>query len=395
MLTQEEIKKLSRLERLESPIISFYLNLDPGMSWKRAEGVAIKYLMKSGREQIENLALSKQEKEFLVKDLNRIQDYLKDFKRSKEQGLAIFSQCKNNRFFAYPLFQPLVDRVVVDFDIYINPLVNLMRQFHRTCVVTIDQKRARIFEFFMGQLEDRMEIKDVIPKRVRTGGFLGYSSKNMERHVDEGVYRHLKNVSERLFEIFKKFHFDDLILGGEKKILPEFEAKLHPYLKDRIVGRFQIAQEAKLPEIRDAAECIEFGNKNKRDAELAHQLEIATFKQGTAVMGLDGVLEAISRGHVYRLVVHENMWHPGMECKPCGLLRVDGSQCPICFEALSPVRDIINQAVEHALQQKAEVWHVPPEIPISDGIGAFLRFRVNMTDLEAADVKANRKAVRR
>ncbi|MBI4971171.1 MAG: hypothetical protein HZC17_04970 [Candidatus Omnitrophica bacterium] len=372
MLTQEEITKLSRFERLDSPIVSFYLNLSPEMSWKKVQGVTLKDLMKEGREQIENLALSKQEK-----------------------GLAIFSQRKNKRFFAYPLYQPLANQVVVDFDIYINPLVNLMGQYHRTCVVTVDQKRARICEFFMGQLEGLMDISDVIPKRVRTGGFMGYGSKNMERHVDEGVHRHLKNVAEKLFEIFKKNHFDDLILGGEKKILPEFESLLHSYLKERIVGHFQIDSEASLTDITAAAQKIEFENKNKRDAELVHQLQIATFKQGGGVIGLDGTLEAISRGHVHRLVVHEDLWRPGVECKPCGQLRVDGTQCPQCDKPLTSVRDIINQAVEHALHQKAEVWYVPPQIPIADGIGAFLRFRVGITELEAVDVKANKKAARR
>jgi len=393
MLTQEEIKRLSRLERLEDPIVSFYLNLSPEMSWKKVEGVALKDLMKEGLEQIEHLALPKSKKEFLVQDLNHIKEYLKDFSRSKELSLAIFSQTKNNRFFAYPLFRPLANRIVVDYDIYINPLVDLARQYHRTCVVTVDQKCARIFEFFMGTLEERMEISDVIPKKVRTGGFLGYASKNMERHVDEGVHHHLKNVAAELFKIFKKYNFEGLILGGEKKILPVFETMVHSYLKDKIVGCFQVDSEATLSDITEAAEKIEFQNKNRHDAELAEQLEIATFKQGTAVMGLDGTLEAISQGHVYRLIVHENLWLPGVECKPCGLLRVDGSQCPVCFKPLSPVRDIINQAVEHALQQKAEVCHVPPEIPISEGIGAFLRFRVNLTRGEVRDAKESKKVI--
>ncbi|GEM_PF-3410042 len=391
MLTQEEINKLSRLERLNSPIVSFYVNLRPEASWKKVLAVSLKDLFKEGREQIERLALSKQEKEFLFRDLTRIDDYLKDFSRTKERSLAIFSQVKNSRFFAYPIFQPLVDRIDVDFDIFINPLVNLIRQYHPACVVTTDQKRARIFEYFLGRLEDRMEITDVIPKKVRTGGFLGYASKNMERHVDEGVHRHLKNVAERVLEFFRKYQFKDLIVGGDKKILPEFESFLHTDLKNRLRGRFVISADATDTEIAEHASEIEFAMKNKSDAELAHQLELATLKQSTGVMGLDGTLEAIFLGHVHRLIVHENLSRPGFECKLCSVLRVDGSQCPICFRPLEPVRDIINQAVEHALQQKADVWHVPPQIPIQDGIGAFLRFRVPLSERENRDAREAKK----
>lgn len=395
MLTHEEISKLSRLERLGSPIISFYLNLSPEVTWKKIMGVVLKDLLKEGREQIGRLAIGKEDREFLAKDLKAIEDYLKDFVRNREQGLALFSQNKNERFFAYPLYHPLPNQIVVENDICLSPLVNLMRQHRRYCVVTVNQKRARLFEFFLGHLQDRMEIADAIPKKVMAAGYKGYEGKRMDRHAQEGVHHHLKLVADRTFEFFKKYRFDELVIGGEKQVLPVFESVLHSYLKEKLVGRFQLSSDADIPAIEEAARTIEIEHQAKRDLELVHQLEIATNKQGTAVTGLDGTLEALFRGNAYRLIVRENFTAPGYHCSACSVLRADGSICPLCARPLVPVRDIINQAVEIALHQKTDVWHISSQIPFPDGIGAFLRFRVGTTELAAGDVKEHKQVAPR
>ncbi len=387
MLTQEEIKKLSRLERLDSPIVSFYLNLRCEAGWKRPLNVVMKDLIKEGREQIEKLVLAKDQKEHLYEDLRSIENYLKDFKRSKEESLAIFSQSKNGLFYAYPLYASLANNISVDFDIHIKPLVWLMEASRRSCVVVISQKKARVFHYFMGLMEPGMEILDAIPKKVKSGGYLGYDERHVERHAEEELQRHFKHVADELFNFFKKHQFNNLILGGEKKVLADFEKELHSYMSSRIAGRFYLSAEANPSEIQSAVREIEANNRAAADKELAHQLEVAAFKQGSGVAGLEGTLEAISRGHVHRLVIHENLSQPGMECYDCNLLRPDGYECPNCSKPLVPVKDIINQALEHAIQQKAEVTMISPDIPLMDGIGAFLRFRVAITRGEARDVK--------
>jgi hypothetical protein len=65
----------------------------------------------------------------------------------------------------------------------------------------VDRTRARIFEIFMGEIEEQTEILDNVPSKIREAGWYGLSERRIERHADS------KNsaVSARCFAI-KEFH---------------------------------------------------------------------------------------------------------------------------------------------------------------------------------------------
>jgi len=376
MLSNVEIKKLSQMEHLDCPMVSCYFNLESDVTWKRNLNIQVKDAMHSVKEQAGRLNTSQENENFLNQDIEKIKEYFADYERNGERSVALFSQAKNNFFAAYSLYSPIHNRTVVDYDIYLGPIINSMQQHHRYCVIALSQKKARIFEFFMGNLEYRMEIMELIPKRVKAGGFHGYEGKRIERHAQEGIHHHFKVVGDRAMDVFRRYRFDDLILMGEKKTLSEFEAGLHSYLKERLIGRLNLRPESSLKTIKKLTQEMELKVKRSRDKRMVTQLETSTYKQSLGMLGLEGTLEALGHGNVKQLILHEDFNAMGLMCSDCSVLRGEGSLCPHCRKPLTPIKDIVNQAIEEALHQKAQVWYIDNDIEFPDKIGALLRYPI-------------------
>ncbi len=376
MFSHKEIERLGHMEHLETPMVSCYLSFTSSNQWKKELEINLKDCIKEGKEKLGKFRLSEDDHGFLSTDLNRVKHYFDDYQRNGERGVIVFSHAKKDFFLAKPIYHPIHNRVVIDFDIYLKPLMNLFQQNRRYCVVCVSQKKAHVFEFFMGHLERQEEIFDVIPKKVKSGGFHGYEGKKIERHNHEEVRHHFKTVANKAFELFMQDHYEDLILVGEQHTVKEFETNLHSYLKERVVGRLHLNPETELSAIKGMAQIMESDIKRKKDYQIIDQLMTSNHEKGLGVIGLSGVLRALERGSVQRLIVSEDYSQPGWMCFDCSVLRADGSQCPMCGKELTLIRDIVNQAVEEAIHQRAQVHHLAPDIPIPEHIGALLRFAV-------------------
>ena len=57
------------------------------------------------------------------------------------------------------------------------------------------------------------------------------------KHIKEQIDRHLQKAAERLFNYFKAHKFDQLVICASKDILLQFEKKLHPYLRKRLIKK--------------------------------------------------------------------------------------------------------------------------------------------------------------
>ena len=75
-----------------------------------------------------------------------------------------------------------------------------------------------------------------------------------ERRVAEEALQHFKGVAERLRAAFERGVWERLIIGCNDVNWPEFELELHPYVKQRVIGRFSAdVASVSNEEIRDHA----------------------------------------------------------------------------------------------------------------------------------------------
>ena len=151
-------------------------------------------------------------------------------------GLAIFA-CHGAGFWQeLGLPRPPRNHLFFDRSLHVRPLLAIRDEYHRICALLLNRQEARWYEIFMGEIEPLDSLRSEVPSRVREGGWKGYESKRIERHIDAHLHDHFKKAARKTFELFKKDQFDWLFLGCKDEYRADFEPLLHPYLKDRLKG---------------------------------------------------------------------------------------------------------------------------------------------------------------
>jgi peptide subunit release factor 1 (eRF1) len=357
---------------------SFYLNSDKSRFTRKEIGVALKNLLNQGRSRLESLDLSKAKKDSLAQDLEKIGRFgSQALLTSNGAGLAVFS-CAGASFWQdFTLPRPPRDHLVFDRSPYLRPLSVILDEFHPICALILDRHEARWYSILMGEINLVDQMTSDVPSRVREGGWQGYESKRIERHIDAHLHDHFKKAAQTTFELFKKNQFDWLLLGCKEEYRSNFEPLLHPYLKERLKGRLKVNSSESEDKILKQALEVEKSLKQEEEAALAQSFVSELEKGGRAVSGIRDVLRKLNIYEVQALVLNRNFSQEGRSCPKCHFLYVDELRCPNCDIKTDKALDIVHDAVHVAMDHKNQVRYVTPPSKLNryGEIGAFLRYK--------------------
>ena len=101
------------------------------------------------------------------------------------------------------------DRCVVNHRPYVLPMLRLVDEGKRYCIVVADKARARVFTMYQGEISERTEILDVVPGWHKQGGF---AQARFQRHIKDAANKHLKHVADTVFEFYKGEGFGHLAI---------------------------------------------------------------------------------------------------------------------------------------------------------------------------------------
>ena len=223
----------------DAPVTSVYLDVD-GRHRIRARDyeLALDRLIRPVRERDDLDSHGS-----VLTDLKRIEDHVKGgLDRSNVRGLAMFS-CSAHAFWeVVELAVPVRDRVVVNHTPYVRELEAVVTQHERFAVLLVDRQRARMFLFHQGELLDKQEQFDLLPRHDDDGGQLG--KDQVAGQAAAAATRHLRRAASAAFAFYHDPGLDHLVLGGSEEITAELERELHPYLRERIADRVHLAVHA-------------------------------------------------------------------------------------------------------------------------------------------------------
>lgn len=358
---------------------SFYLDTDKSRQTKKEIAVSFKNLLNDGRTRLESMDLSKVRKESLLQDLDKIGRFgAQSLPVWNAAGLAIFA-CTGAKFWE-ELALPRAPRnhFIFDRSLYVRPLTAMLDEYRRICALLLDRQEARWYEVFMGEISLLDSLKSDVPSRVREGGWQGYESKRIERHIDAHLHDHFKKASLKTFDLFKKNQFYWLFLGCKEEYRSNFEPLLHPYLKERLKGWLKTDSNNTKDKILKQSLEMERKLKDEEETALAQSLVSELEKGGRAVSGMKEVLRKLNTWEVQSLVLSRNFAADGRTCPKCHYLYIDEVRCPVCQVKTEKVQDIVHESVHAALDKKVQVRYVTPPSKLDryGKIGAFLRFKV-------------------
>ena len=393
VIQARDIERLVALEGRGGPVVSLYLNVTPPRPFKRE----LHSLIHEKRARLAASGVEKGLRRNIDGVLDRIRAHVDGLRTLEGARLLVLFATPDGFWQGYRLPVALPSRLYVEPDPYIRPLTALLEEFDRYCVLVVDAREARLFTMYLREIEEHLGffesdtpswISEGDGRAARgpalgVGPWAGWREPKIQRHIQDHVHRHLKQVSDRTFQAFKRFSFDRLIVGApegrEGKIYPMLERHLHSYLQGRLAGVFP--GEPDMPEHELKKRALEAAQAHERAEEerlIARLLEESQHRDGLGVLGIERVLPALMLGQVHTLVVDHSFRTPGRVCPADHYLSLSEDCCPLCGGKLAPVEDFVDEVVEEAIAQGAEVEHVFTEHPefSAQGSGALLRFRV-------------------
>ena len=210
-------------------------------------------------------------------------------------------------------------------------------------------------------------------------GYNGYEAGHAERRVSEEALQHFKAVSERLRTDFERGAWERLIVGCQDVNWPDFESHLHPYVKQRLIGRFSAdVASVSNEEIRDRANSVlDKWIKEWGTSKVSEAIDFAK-ANGRGVTGLKRVLQALEAGEVQSLFLSENYSAHAVECSHCGHLNVHMvPSCVACGHATRELTDVCDAIIPLAIRRDIELFYLKDvdDLDRAGNIAALLRFR--------------------
>lgn len=368
-LTQDVIRSLTAFRGRCDEVVSLYLDVD-GSRYVRPRDYEVRFdaLLRQARDGVGGHQPA-------AADLTRIEGFVKaGIDRSRTRGLALFSCASADLWQVVELPVPVRNQLVVNGAPYVRQLEAVLDEHERFGVLLADRQRARMFIFELGELVERSELFDELPRHEDDTGDL--DRDQVRSHVADAVLHHLKRAAQVALTVFQTQGFDHLILGALDELAPDLERCLHPYLRGRIAARLAVPVAASEANVRQAALEVEAGVERRKEAALVARLRDAVGARNGGVAGLAPTLAALAGRRVEVLLVSDGYEAPGWRCPSCGFLAAVGPACPVCSLVMDRAEDVIEDAVEAALDQscRVDVVVANPDLDVLGRIGALLRF---------------------
>jgi len=383
MMTRDQIRELAAFQADETKgacALSFYFQPDPPQDRShRREAIIAKDIVKQALKS----TFASGKNGSLHADLDRVLDLATNL-RGNARGRAVFACSAQNFWKEYELPPHLgTTHIYLQPHFQLKPLAALLGAQPALCVVMLDRQRARFFDLRLDDLRERGAIVHMLSRSASSYGYNGYEGGHAERRVAEEALQHFKAVSERLLADFEKGTWERLIVGCQDVNWPEFESHLHPYVKQRLIGRFSAdVASVSNEEIRDhAGALLNQWITERASTKASEALEFAK-ANGRGVAGLRRVLQALEAGEVQSIFLGENYSAQAVQCPHCGHLDAHlVASCVACGRPTHELSDVCDAIIPIAIRRDIELFYLKEHdgLDRAGNIAALLRFRSDQT----------------
>jgi peptide subunit release factor 1 (eRF1) len=269
---------------------------------------------------------------------------------------------------------PVDSMVRIDDTAHIEPLATAGDR-ERWCVALVSSRSGRVFLGDEDGFEELGNVQDDTHGQHSQGG---WSQRRYEDSVDEERRDHFDHVARELLGLLRARPFDRLLVGGPDPVAGQFTERLHPYVQERLAGSVSLdVDSASAADVLQAAAPVFAEHRRAHEREVVERLRagIGRGAEGRAVGGLPDVLAALNEQRVEVLLLEPGASRRGWVEPTTGYLAAEPGPSPT-GEALQEREDVIEAAIERAIEQSAEVLVLrdQPDLGPHGGIAAVLRF---------------------
>ncbi|WP_350278141.1 hypothetical protein [Kribbella sp. HUAS MG21] len=374
-VTAQDIGRVIGLHGDGLPVVSLYAQIPLDPAERGGLMGRVRSLLADVREAADGQSVDHAARMSLREDLQRIEEAFRSEGRwPGTRSVAVFACSGRGVFEEIRLPRPVRDRAVVDETAFVRPVLAVLDQYPRCCVVLVDAAVTHVWELYQGELS---EVRTLRGRKLRDPDYARwrreFTTHNRARELEKEHYR---RTLQLLDELFRVTPYDVLVVGGLEQEVPGFVEFLPQRLRNLVAGTFVVDQSTdNREEIKKRAGEVlsEYERKSEREA-VGHALETAA-AGGRAVVGPDDCLWAGSVAAVDRLLVKSDAVLPGVVCDASGWLGTSGDKCPMCGEAVRKTPDVLDELVQVVIEEGGAIDHVSQDTRLrEDLVAAELRF---------------------
>ncbi len=380
MITREDLRRLADFEcRANEYAISFYFQ--PGVpkdKSHREEGIQAKELV---RKTIQELQLNGRSSK-VIEDLERILRIAEGLHGNEGFAKIVFTCSERNiwREFDVPPVS-FSTRLFVNRRFHLKPLAALFSEYPKLWVALADRQNARVLEVEFGKTRQQLSIANPMPRHGRSDGFGGYDGGHTQRHKEDEVRRHYRELAEFLKNGDQRRQFDAIVFGCNDVNWPDLQAQLHPDVAKKTLGHFS-GEIGSMSDDRIVSEALRVAREELRkhhQSVLGEALDGAR-ANGRGVTGLRRVLRALELGEIDTLLMSQDYSARAVECTNCRHLDSHlVAYCPVCGHATRELDDVCEVLVPIAVRNNLGLVLLPRDETLDKvgNIAALLRFRAD------------------
>jgi peptide chain release factor subunit 1 len=373
MITTETVQRIIRLDGGGLPIVSLYVRVPVDYGERDRLHTYVHSLLADVRALADDKSVDRDARLSLRGDLERIEQTFQE-EEPPAGSVAVFSCSGRDSYEVVQLPRPLRERVVVDETPFVRPMLAVLDEYRRCCVVVVDEAFTQLWELYQDELHELRKIRD--PALRKPDFAYGFKEHTIHNRVRELAKRHYRHTVTMLEGFFRGNSFDVIAIGGHEYEVPGFVESLPRRLREKVAGTFVIdANTATRNDLKQkAGEILE---RYERDEErrLVEQVLDKANAGGLAAVGLSKCLWAGSVAAIEHLLVQEGATVPGVVCDESGWLGVSGESCPVCGKPLRQTPDILDELVQTVIDEGGSVEHVEADTQLKDLLAAAeLRF---------------------
>jgi peptide chain release factor subunit 1 len=375
-MTWEQLRELAGFRAEKGCAISLFVGLDPS---EVPTPTAVETKVNAQLAEAQRLAeekkggMSREQREAMKADLERIRAWFDDgFDRQGVRGVAVFAASLDNFWSTLLLPDSIPDAVRVDSELSLASLASHVGR-DAAFVAVVGRERGQVFRLRHGSLVEIADQSEDVPGRHDQGG---WSQARFERHIDEIVERHFREVASTLDRCTRRLRGVPIVLIGAEDMRADFESGLTKETKDCVAGWGTAEAHADAPALLEAARPVIDEWWRNREEQVLDRWREEAGRNGRAASGWEETLEAASDGRVELLLVQSGVDHEAYQCPQCGRAQLANGSCPLDGTTLESRSDGLDLAVHKTLTQGGTVHVIRDRDDLGPvgGMAALLRF---------------------
>ncbi len=293
----------------------------------------------------------------------------------RARGMAVFSATARGFLLALPSELPYENRLVVDEEPYVVPLLEADFRRRGYLVVLVDTHRARWYAAGPAGSRSLGEIDESVPKKQHSAGERwGKQQATIERHRKDHILHFHKELAQQVEEAWDQYRYQGIVLMGQHEILEQFRGLLPPRLASQVVHEAPhdwTQEQARIDdEIHALLGTVQAAEENRVLAELDRRLLEAT----AVAAGPQEAIDALKDGQVAALILGPDTGAEVSRCTGCrASFALPHTECPYCH-APCHKGNLWQEILALALNHGVWVHRVKPSDTLSrhGGVAALL-----------------------